>query len=291
VLFKNSTCTNSGLITVSNGAGGSGTLVPGAATFELQMQVAGSLYSTRTVPITLSPVTPTFAISGLSAMFLENNTGFTITVTNRRAGQTAVAFAGSVIQGAAQRSIIPCGINCPSVYGLVNPGSTPMSAVEVATNAYPGTGTLTAGPATLVLQMFENGVVVDSKAVGVTLVSGLGVSGLTPQSTTLAIGGATIPYTATFVNSGPKYSDVVLQGWIDQGTTRRAAGGFSIFCEGYPSGMIDTGTCPVGGSIVASNSTSGNGTLVSGSATFELQVISRGTVLNTVFLPVTLINP
>jgi hypothetical protein len=123
------------------------------------------------------------------------------------------------------------------------------------------------------------------------LVSGLSLSGLTPASTTFGVGASPTSYTATLVNSGPKYSNVVLQGWIDQGTTRRAAGGFTISCEGYPLGMIDTGTCPVGGSIVASNTTAGTGTLVAGSATLELQVISAGTVLNTMFLPVTLTSP
>jgi hypothetical protein len=291
ILPQHSTCTNAFPIVVSNSTSGSGTLIPGPATFELQLQSAGVLFSTRTFPVTIVPITPTFTISGLSAMFLENTTNFTVSITNRRSSATGVAFAGSIIQGAAQRSILPCGINCTSVTGLVNPGTTTSSFGETVTNTYPGTGTLQPGPATFVFQMFENGVMVDSKTVGVTLVSSLSLNGLTPASTNLVIGGASTSYTATLQNTGPKYSDVVIQGWIDQGATRRAAGGFSIFCEGYPAGMIDTGTCPVGGSIVASNATAGTGTLVSGAATVELQVISRGTVLNTVFLPVTLFNP
>lgn len=293
ILPRGSTCTNSGPIVVSNNSGGTGTLVPGAATFELQLQGSGVLLSTRTVAITLAPVTPTFAISGLNAssVFLENNAFFTVTVTNRRAGPTGVSFAGSIIQGATQRAIYSCGISCQSATGTVNPGSTALSFGLSVTNTYPGTGPLTPGPATLALQMFENGVLVDTKSVGITLVSGLSLSGLTPVSTTLVVGGPTTSYAATLVNSGPKYSDVVLQGWIDQGTTRRAAGGFTIFCDGYPPGMIDTGACPVSGSIVASNTTAGTGTLVAGAATVELQVISAGTVLTTVFLPVTLTSP
>ena len=78
-------------------------------------------------------------------------------------------------------------------------------------------------------------------------------------------------YTATIQNPGVDRSLVLIQGWIRQGTARRAAGGGDVTC-GPELGVLPNGSCQELGSIVASNATSGTGTLVPGAATFEVEL-------------------
>ena len=131
------------------------------------------------------------------------------------------------------------------------------------------------------------------------------IQSLTLASTTLAIGGAGTTYTATVLNPAgsaigrawPTLPNVVLQGWIVQGTTVRAAGGTVITCpSGPPSGgVLPAGTCTTGFSVGASNSGSGNGTLVAGSATFRLDLKQQGSgpefIYDSKTIPVTLTSP
>jgi uncharacterized repeat protein (TIGR01451 family) len=127
----------------------------------------------------------------------------------------------------------------------------------------------------------------ESAAFAVTLAPNTpSIGALSPNSDTVMFG-SSIAYTATLTNPGASLSNVVLQGWIDQGTARRAAGGSMVMC-GAGVGVLPNGTFNVQGSIVASNATGGTGTLVDGPATFELQLIVNGTVLETKTVTVTL---
>jgi hypothetical protein len=110
------------------------------------------------------------------------------------------------------------------------------------------------------------------------------------SSTTLIIDGPNVAYTATAVNgTGEPLSIVVLQGWIDQGDASRAAGGLQVVC-GDDIGTLPPGTCNFSFSVVASNATTGSGTLVPGSATARFQLQQGETVLDTFTVPVTLVG-
>jgi hypothetical protein len=102
------------------------------------------------------------------------------------------------------------------------------------------------------------------------------------------IGGPTTPFSATVTNPGASQSNVILQGWMNQGSARRAAGGALITCGSNPSGVFPTGTFAVTGFYSASNTTGGTGGLIPGPATFELQLIANGIVLATQTTPVVL---
>jgi len=104
------------------------------------------------------------------------------------------------------------------------------------------------------------------------------IGSLTSADFEVAIGGLSVPYTATLNNPGPQRLNVSLQGWITQGATRRAAGGQLITC-GLSAGVMPIGNCTAQGPIVASNTTAGSGAFVPGSATFELQLRQDGVVV------------
>jgi hypothetical protein len=151
-----------------------------------------------------------------------------------------------------------------------------------------GTGTLVPGPATFELQLIDNETVVGTQTIPVTLQPNTpGIASLTPTTTTIAIGSAP-SYAATLRNPGAPLSNVILQGWINQGTVRNAAGGTMVFITGQAVGALPSGMFNVAGSISVSNTSAGSGTLVAGPATFELQMTMNGTLLESKTLSVTL---
>ena len=120
------------------------------------------------------------------------------------------------------------------------------------------------------------------------------ITSLTLVSSSLVINGAATSFTAVVSNAGPALSNVVFQGWILQGTARRAAGGIIANCPTV-NGDLPTGSCTTSFSASASNTASGSGTLVAGSARYELEVLqnttSGQTLLASKSLPVTLTGP
>jgi len=79
-------------------------------------------------------------------------------------------------------------------------------------------------------------------------------------------------------------SGVVAQGYVVQNPSSRAAGGALIDCHAG-LGVLPNGTCTISYSLVANNSLAGNGTLVPGTATFELDLIlPSGKVSSTAYL-------
>ncbi len=96
---------------------------------------------------------------------------------------------------------------------------------------------------------------------------------------TLPIGGVNGRYTATLTNNGGALSGAVLQGYIVQGSARRAAGGVVANC-GSGSGILPTGTCTMSFAVGASNTGSGSGTLADGVATFELDLTAGSTTVS-----------
>ncbi|GMR13722.1 MAG: hypothetical protein BMS9Abin29_1937 [Gemmatimonadota bacterium] len=124
-----------------------------------------------------------------------------------------------------------------------------------------------------------------------SVVLGLGatIDAVALSSTTLAIGGSAVSYTATMTNNtASTLATVVLQGWMDQGSASRAAGGVQVLC-GSGAGNLPPGTCTFSWTAGASNSGGGSGTLVPGPATARFELKDDGTVVSTFTVPVTLI--
>jgi alpha-tubulin suppressor-like RCC1 family protein len=112
-------------------------------------------------------------------------------------------------------------------------------------------------------------------------------------ATTLVPLGGTVQYTASLTNWTPsRLSSVVLQGWIQQGTSLRAAGGVVALCAGS-QGDLQPGTCSMQWTLVAANDGAGSGTLVAGSALAVLElkrqpIGAREELLDAFTVPITL---
>jgi len=290
-VLPNGTFTVPTAIAASNGGGGMGILAPGAASLELQLKQGTTVLATTTVPVTLVSNAPPgiVALSPISgaAVIGGSTTPYSATLGNPGASRSNVALQGWISQGAARRAAGGALVVCGAGTGVLPNGTFTVSGSLTASNSTGGTGTLVPGAATFELQLIDNGTVVDTKTVPVTLAPNVpGIVALGPSGQTVTIG-SSITYAATVVNPGASLSNVVLQGWMNQGAARRAAGGTLIIC-GAGAGVLPTGTFGVSGSIVASNTTGGSGTLVDGAATFELQLIVNGALSDTKTLAVTL---
>ena len=106
-------------------------------------------------------------------------------------------------------------------------------------------------------------------------------------SNTIAIEGGTT-YDATLFNPGSTRTGVVLQGYIIQGTTNRAAGGSIIACSGPFDGILPPGSCITSLAVSVSNSNTGSGTLVAGPATLQLDLYVGAVVVDSETVPITL---
>jgi hypothetical protein len=138
------------------------------------------------------------------------------------------------------------------------------------------------GGAIFELQLLDaSGVVLSTRDVAVSLAAGQTISALTLSSSSLVVGGPLTSYSTTLQNPDSSLAGVAVQGWLVQSganNARRAAGGALVQC-GSGSGVLPNGTCTLSSVIVASNSTSGTGTLVPGPATFELDLMVNGIVV------------
>jgi hypothetical protein len=118
------------------------------------------------------------------------------------------------------------------------------------------------------------------------------ITSLTLDASTITIDGVGTDYMASVDNPGTSGGGFVLQGWIDQGSASRAAGGTVIEC-GADNGILPNGTC--GGltfSVSVNNTTSsGTGTLVAGAATFRLELTQNGTLIDSRSVPISLVSP
>jgi hypothetical protein len=89
--------------------------------------------------------------------------------------------------------------------------------------------------------------------------------------TTFTIEGDAVSSAVTIENTGFLIPVVILQAWIKQGDTWRAAGGPAFNCGGEPN-ELPTGSCTLQANPFASNSAAGEGTLVPGAAVLEFIV-------------------
>ena len=220
-------------------------------------------------------------------------------------GNSGVAYQGgvSLIAEVAQPAALHEAANVETTCVPSQPGSLPNGTCTMtfdvrASSSTSGAGDFTSGPAVLRVRVLhtENGTTTElaTKTVDVSLVvasSTPSISSLTLESTTLTIEGPAGSYSATLQNPGAPLQNVLLQGWIVQGSSRYAAGGFTVMCGGLA--VLPTGTCEVSSIVVVSNQNSGIGLLGPGPATFELELLQTagGTVLDTETAAVELVAP
>jgi hypothetical protein len=244
--------------------------------------------------VTLVPSATITSLNLSSTNLVLNGTAtsYTVSIQNVAPSLSGVVIQGWVSQGSVTHAANGTVVECGSGDGVLPNGTCTFSSEASANNGLSGSGTLVPGPATFRLELKDgSGVLLSTTTVPVTIVPNAPrISAVSLSSSTVVIGGAGAPYTATIDNPGASASGVVLQGWIVQGAVRHGAGGTSVFC-GSGAGVVPTGTCPVSFSYGAANGVSGAGTLVAGAATLELDLIDgSGNTLSTVSLPVTLTN-
>ena len=220
-----------------------------------------------------------------------------VTIGNSGSPIDGVSIRGLITQGAASREASPkTDLTCAGTIATLPGGTCDMVFVASASNSADGTGTLVPGSAVFELDVIQTvagtETVLASKTIAITLVAPVTISSLVLNSTTLAIDGPSVGWTATLSNPGTIQKGVFMQGQIIQGTTVKGAGGATITC-GAALGVLPPGTCTFSFTVTAANSAGGTGTLVPGAATFELQLEESDgtttTVLDTRTVDVTLV--
>ncbi len=299
-------CTVSFTAVASNSTGGIGTLVPGAATFRLQLiETSGgtsTVLDTKSVAITLAAPHVAFTDVTLSSTYVvldgpsldftasaENTTSSTLSnmlvQVNLIQGGVVLATTGAWVNCGAGSGIFPAGASCTVSGSLI------ISSSILA---------LTTGDATIQVRLVEfasTTTTFDSRTFPVTVVPNTpSIAKLQLQSTTMAIESAT-NYTVTLYNpTNAALSIVVVQADIIQGAADRAAGGTNVWCD-PAGGTMPVGACTFPWHVVISNSNAGSGTLVAGSATLRLRLIHYDVATNTTttldekLVPVTLTSP
>jgi hypothetical protein len=255
----------------SNTASGSGTLVPGPAIARFELKNASGTFDEFTVPVTLvkAVTIDDVTLSSTELPIGGEQASYVAHLSNRTAGPlSVVVLQGWIEQGSAIRAAGGLQMNCGAGIGVLPAGTCDLAFTLGASNTSSGTGTLVPGPAVarFVLQSGDGTIVYDEFTTPVTLVDAITIDAVSLSSTTVSIGGE-VTYTATVTNhTSSTLSATILQGWIYQGSTIRAAGGLSVDC-GAGVGELPPGSCEVSFTLGASNSGSGTGTLVPGAAT------------------------
>lgn len=271
---------------------GTGTLVPGDATFELDLLVDGTVVDTTTVPLTLLPC-PTFtALTPASTSLVIGGSvvPFSVTVDNQGPSISGLTLSGRIVQGFFFQTAGSLAFDVGSGPGVLPTGRFTISSTYFAANTNGGTGFLAPGSATFQVQLVgSGGQSFAAKATPVTLIPPPTITGLNLTTTNLVIGGASTPYAATLSNPGPSLSGLSLQGWIIQGTVHRATGPKVAVDVGSGSGVLPNASFPITGSASVSNSNDGTGTLAAGPATFQLQLLdATGKIIAKASVSVTL---
>lgn len=143
-----------------------GTLVPGSATFELELKVAGVIVDTKTTPITLVATTPSIVSLDLSVPTIATggNTPYTVTTYNPTGVTlTRTVFTQGYVEQAGGTSCGGGGTNvqCGSPSPEVPRSACAFSFIAVASNSAAGTGVLAPGAATFRPQLIQNSTVLD----------------------------------------------------------------------------------------------------------------------------------
>jgi hypothetical protein len=273
------------------------TLVPGAATFRLQLvNEFGVVSSTRNIPVTLV-FTPTIVgvnVSSLHMLLDGPATPYTVTLQNPGPSLSGVSIQSFLNQDGtlvlppttgARRAAGAGPVQCGSGSGILPTGTCTVSMALAASNSNAGTGTLVPGLTGVELDLTVNGVVVgtgpslhvhiDSAVTPVVTVSS-SLSSTAP--TDIILEGPSVPYSITLQNTGSARSGISIRTFVTQKTASRDAGTTLVSC-GSGLGVMPNGTCTFSFQMTASNTSAGSGTLLAGaSASLVLTVVDANGV-------------
>jgi hypothetical protein len=297
----------------SNQTSGNGTLQQAPATFELRLVQSTNgtttVFDTKTVNVDLVSKNPkimdltlastTLTIGGASVDYTVQikNPGFPIGPWVIIQGEMVQdnGQGGQVVRGAGG-TLVDCGAGLGTL-PTTGTGTCSIQFTVTASGESGFDGVLSPGIAQFVLHLQDappnqTPTELDSRTVEVSLVSGApSITNITPTFSQLVIGGPSASATIEINNPGPQLSAVIYQAWIKQGSAIRAANSDNVSCGGG-AGVLTTGTCTTPASVVASNTASGLGTLVPGTATLEIQLKqidgTTETVLDTKSISITL---
>ena len=272
-------------------AGGLG-LVPGPATFEVDLKQGSSVLSTRTLSVTIENAAAqvTGINPGASPLLIGAGAkSFTATLFNPFGARPDLIQVNGYIRQGSQRVFVGGQpVNCGSGLGVLPSGSCSTSSSYNLASA-----TLVPGPATFEVDLINGqNLLQDSASISVTLV------GL-PTIGTVAVSGATIvgspdpipvTYTASIQNPGPLLSGVTIKDTIIQGSVRLGVGSQNVTCSGGAQGDLPNGSCTFTGTYAANDPSR---TLVPGAATTLQLTVSNTTngVLATQTVPITIAPP
>jgi hypothetical protein len=212
-----------------------------------------------------------------------------------------VVVRAEIIQGASSRQAVDTPTQCSGAVG--DPGKLPTGSCDMtfsaaASNLAQGNGPgLVPGAATFILRVIQTSDAGDtelaSKSLLVNLVAIPSIASLTIAPNVLTIEGPAATYTATLQNPANSLQGVSLQGWVVQGSTRRAAGGTLVTCSS--AGVLPAGACSMSSLASASNLGVSTPSFVAGGATFVLHLrqTSGGvtTILDSAVVGITLTRP
>ena len=303
VLPKGATCDAVLNVAASNAATGSGTLAPGDALLEATLvQGSGrraSVLDVRSTDISLTgepepgaPSITNLALGG--STFLVNGPGqpYTITLENPGAARSTVVVQGEIVQGDVWRAAGGTNVACPSSpSGTLPTGTCTFEWSASASNLAGGSGTFTAGAASLLVTLIDDHQILDSWTTPITITepSDAYLANVSPAAWTFDIGGGAVATSILIRNPTPATFDFVsLHARIVQGSAfRQAGGGGQVNCGGG-QGRLRPGDCQQRLSLTASNATGGDGTLAPGPAVLEIELTRSGSQLSLVTLPITL---
>jgi len=300
------TCTVSWTAIANNGSGGTGTLVPGPATLELQLFYRTSsgfvTLDTRTVAVTLVSSTPSIAslVMSTTSFKVGVSVGYTVQLQNYGFPQSGVLLRGEMIQGTVTKAAGGTFLNCAATLGDLPTGTCTMNFNTLAQAGNTG-GTFEAGPARFVLHLYKvvNGSPsdFDTETVDVTILPpDPTILSVTPASTDVVFDDPVrISYSADIENLGPTRTGMSLQAWVRQGSASLAAGGGPVVCNGGPFGELPTGTCTASRTFGVGSESTGLGVVVTGPATLDIELKyndgTTNTVLHTFSVPINYTGP
>jgi len=283
--LPNTTCSMSFNVAASNGGDGSGTLVPGAAVFVLD--VVQDVGGTPTVLATKSLNVNLAGAVAISSLTLESLTltiggpsvGWTAIVTNPEGTRQNVVLQGELFQGSTEKGAGGLSVTCGSAIGVLPPGDCTISFAATASNSAGGPGTLVPGDATFRLQLIETSggtsTVLDTKTIAVTLVapaaSHVAFTNVTLSSTYVVLDGPSVTFNASAENTtSTALTNMLVQANLIQGGVVLATTGAFVNC-GAGSGAMPAGSsCTASGNLTIASSIP---SLTTGDATIEVRLV------------------
>jgi hypothetical protein len=249
---------------------------PTSVYIKMTDRLTGLVYGSNILSVVPAPPAITSLTLASTEVVLDGpGTSYTAVMQNGGANHSNVDLQGYLVQGTVNGAAGGVVAQCGAGNGVLTTGTCTQSfTVNANPNNVPG---LALGPATFRLELRENGVVLDSREIPVTIVSGVPtITSLTLASTDIQLDAGPVgQFTAVMENRGFSRSNIVLQGYLVQGSVTAPSGGVVALCSAG-NGVLPTGTCSEQFSINAKSSAG----LTTGAATFRLELTENGTLLD-----------